>query len=389
MSDKLSMDRGKIAEFLSLAESGTVQAGLNQEQKQMVNDYVVAQRNEYANAAFRAKTERKMRGGAYYLDAVHTMNNVKRNLANLATQQKAIADNQKQYLEDAQANRLSKANYDKDNPSVLADIYTGGAEMLIDQQGNIMFNANGEFKPYTQLADYALKATDTANSILNVVDGLYNSRYKKNDVALKQISNQIKLIVEEGGRPALLSLMQDNLLPGFEDIEIPDELYAKENQDKLQAFFLGTLDSAMQGINAQLPEYVRVDKKNKNDKKETKELTALALTGLDDRSRKNIYNTAFNLIPGEKTGFFKMSFKGDKSPTYAGGQYYGDITYQIVKGNDAKLYLLAYDSKGNELKSKSRSITSDQLAEELYLSQAAGDQLTAENNPYAKYNSNN
>ena len=191
MSDKLSMDRGKIAEFLSLAESGTVQAGLNQEQKQMVNDYVVAQRNEYANAAFRAKTERKMRGGAYYLDAVHTMNNVKRNLANLATQQKAIADNQKQYLEDAQANRLSKANYDKDNPSILADIYTGGAEMLIDQQGNIMFNANGEFKPYVQLADYALKATDTANSILDVVDGLYSSRYKKNDVALKQISNKI------------------------------------------------------------------------------------------------------------------------------------------------------------------------------------------------------
>lgn len=263
MDDNLfDKDRIKAAQFLNAAETGAIQAGLNPKQREKVNQYVIDQRNKYVNAAFAAGSGRFDKNTPAYIELIQEMNQVKTNLSNLANQQKAVAENQQQYLDDFQSDRISKANYDPNSPSVLMDVYTGNADLQIDEAGNLMFGKDGQFKRYSDIADYTLKATDTANTILNVADKLAASRYRLPNASLKLQKNRIKSIIDKGGRKSLLSLIQDDLLPGFNDIEIPQELYKPENYSNLKNFFLGTLDSALDDVNNGLPQNSRFNKKN-------------------------------------------------------------------------------------------------------------------------------
>jgi len=264
MDDNLfDKDRIKAAQFLNAAEAGAIQAGLNPKQREKVNQYVIDQRNKYVNAAWAAGSGRFDKKAPAYIELIQEMNQVKTNLSNLANQQKAVAENQQQYLDDFQSDRISKANYDPNSPSVLMDVYTGNAELQIDEGGNLMFGKDGQFKRYSDIADYTLKATDTANTILNVADKLAASRYRLPNASLKLQKNRIKSIIDKGGRKSLLSLIQDNLLPGFSDIEIPQELYKPENYSNLKNFFLGTLDSALDDVNNGLPQNPKFIKKSK------------------------------------------------------------------------------------------------------------------------------
>lgn len=255
MEDNLfDKDRIKAAQFLNAAEAGAIQAGLNPKQREKVNQYVIDQRNKYVNAAWAASSGRFDKKAPAYIELIQEMNQVKTNLFNLANQQKAVAENQQQYLDDFQSDRISKANYDPHSPSVLMDVYTGNADLQIDEAGNLMFGKDGQFKRYSDIADYTLKATDIANAVLNVADKLAASRYRVPNASLKLQKNSIKSIIDKGGRKSLLSLMQDDLLPGFSDIEIPQELYKPENYSNLKNFFLSTLDNALDDVNNSLPQ---------------------------------------------------------------------------------------------------------------------------------------
>lgn len=263
MDDNLfDQDRIKAAQFLNAAETGAIQAGLNPKQREKVNQYVIDQRNKYVNAAWAAGNGRFDKNAPAYIELIQEMNQVKTNLSNLANQQKAIGENQQQYLDDFQSDRISKANYDPNSPSVLMDVYTGNAELQIDEAGNLMFGKEGQFKRYSDIADYSLKATDTANTILDVADKLAASTYRVPNASLKLQKNRIKSIIDKGGRKSLLSLIQDDLLPGFNDIEIPQDLYKPENYSNLKNFFLGTLDRALDDVNNGLPENPRFKKNN-------------------------------------------------------------------------------------------------------------------------------
>jgi hypothetical protein len=251
--DLFDQDRVKAAQFLNATETGAIQAGLNPKQREKVNQYVIGQRNKYVNAAWAAGSGRFDKKAPAYIELIQEMNQVKTNLSNLANQQKAVAENQQQYLDDFQSDRISKANYDIHSPSVLMDVYTGNADLQIDEAGNLMFGKDGQFKRYSDIADYTLKATDIANTVLDVADKLAASTYRVPNASLKLYKNRIKSIIDKGGRKSLLSLMKDDLLPGFKDIEIPQELYKPEKYSDLKNFFLSTLDSALDDVNKGLP----------------------------------------------------------------------------------------------------------------------------------------
>ena len=243
------LDRRKVADFLNKAESGAVKAGLSDAQKQKVNEYVVQQRDEYANAALRAKSGGLDKTSPGYLEAVQQMNQVKSNLENLALQQKAIADNQQQYLDDVNEGRVSEANYIDGKSNGLADIYSGTANMAIDDFGNINFEVDGEYKPYTNLANYYLKSTDTANSILNIFDQLADSKKPFNQGKMGMVKNNLESILNGADRSDIVSLIKDDLLPGFKNMNIPEELFQVDNLPQLKEFLLDTMTNAANDIN--------------------------------------------------------------------------------------------------------------------------------------------
>ena len=263
----LSKDRQKVAQFLSLADSGTVQAGLTPKQKQQQAEYIMRQRDIYANAAFRAQDKLIPKTSPAYLQNIQEMNQVKSNLENLAVQQKAIGDNQQQYLEDVENGRISKANYVDGKSNGLADIYSGVANMNIDDFGNLTFEVDGEYKPYAQVADYSLKSIDTANGILDLVDKVAGSKKPMNKAQMGMFNNRIKSIINEASRSDVVSLIKDDLLPGFESIDIDSEMFKTENLPALKDIVINTINSAANDINSSIP--VHVDGPKENTPKKT------------------------------------------------------------------------------------------------------------------------
>jgi len=258
----LSTDRQKVAQFLSLAESGTVQAGLTAEQKQQQQEYIMRQRDIYANAAFRAQDKLIPKTSPAYLQNIQEMNQVKSNLENLAVQQKAIGDNQQQYLDDVENGRISKANYVDGKSNGLADIYSGVANMNIDDFGNLTFEVDGEYKPYAQLADYSLKSIDTANGILDLVDKVASSKKPMNKAQMGMFNNRIKSIINEASRSDVISLIKDDLLPGFENIDIDSEMFKTENLPALKDSVVDIINNAAGDINSSIPVHVDGPKNN-------------------------------------------------------------------------------------------------------------------------------
>ena len=258
----LSKDRQKVAQFLSLADSGTVQAGLTPKQKQQQTEYIMRQRDIYANAAFRAQDKLVPKTSPAYLQNIQEMNQVKSNLENLAVQQKAIGDNQQQYLDDVENGRISKANYVDGKSNGLADIYSGVANMNIDDFGNLTFEVDGEYKPYAQVADYSLKSIDTANGILDLVDKVAGSKKPMNKAQMGMFNNRIKSIINEASRSDVVSLIKDDLLPGFENIDIDSEMFKTENLPALKDIVINTINSAAGDINSSIPVHIDGPKEN-------------------------------------------------------------------------------------------------------------------------------
>jgi hypothetical protein len=357
--DLFDQDRAKAAQFLNAAEAGATQAGLNPKQREKVNQYVIDQRNKYVNAAYAASSGRFAKTTPAYMEIIQEMNQVKTNLSNLANQQKALAENQKQYLDDFQSDRLSKANYDPNSPSILMDVYTGNADLSVDEGGNLMFGKEGQFKRYSDIADYSLKATDTANEILNVADKLAASRYRVPNASLKLQKNRIKTIIDKGGRNSLLSLMRDDLLPGFNDIEIPQDLYKPENYSKLKNFFLGTLDSALDDVNNGLPQNPKFTQNNNNTLNQP---SSSKVGGKTLQERTAIIKAAGELLATGKTqGTNEYKF------TYKGSNDANSQKYRLTV-DDNKNLMFRKDVEGSEFV----PISQDDLIKELGFSPTEG-----------------
>ena len=243
-------DAQKVGEFLSKAESGAVAAGMTSAQKEQQRDFLMQQKMKYANAAQRASATFGNTQGTAMLTAVQDMNQVKENLSRLALQQKAIGANQQQYLDDFQNGRISKANYINGKDGGLADIYAGEAEMKIDEFGNINYKVDGEFQPYTNLADYSLKSIDTANSILGSIDKIADSKNPLNKAQMGLFVNNMRGMIEQADTSDLYSLIKDNLLPGLENIEFDESLFEPENIGELKEKFLEVISIAAEEVNS-------------------------------------------------------------------------------------------------------------------------------------------
>jgi hypothetical protein len=312
------LDRRKVAEFLNKAESGAVKAGLSDSQKQRVNEYVVQQRDEYANAALRAKSGGLDKTSPGYLEAVQQMNQVKSNLENLALQQKAITDNQQQYLDDVNEGRISEANYIDGKNNGLADIYSGAASMAIDDFGNINFEVEGEYKPYTNLANYYLKSTDTANNILNIFDKLADSKKPFNQAKMGMVKNNLESILNGADRSDIVSLIKDDLLPGFKNMNVPEDLFQVDNLPQLKQFMLDSMNNAAADINNRnIKNINNINTASKGSDKIDKSVKTKKIGGKTLEERQTIARALKSLQDkGEYQGSDKVqfSFKGTNDP---------------------------------------------------------------------------
>jgi len=371
-------DRDKVGKFLAVAESGAVRSGLTPEQQRKQREYVQRQADIYSNAAFRATNKGLKPTDPAYLDNVREMNGVRNNLENLATQQKAIEKNQKQFLDDFNEGRISKANYADGSTMPLVNIYSGKANMEIDDYGNLMFEDGlGEFKPYTQLADYSLKSYDTANSLLSDIEKIADSKKGLSDAQMGLFKNKIATTINEASRSDVLSMISDGLLPGLDDLEIPEDLTNPENIGQLKSFIIETIGNAGVEINDSFftPSGSGSGSDSGSDSdpsKKTEDGYVMGSnTGIPLDQRQSYFDQITNLEAGDKIKIEGFSGSNDPKPTRKGGR--GKVDYTIVSKGDGTYAYLGIDSKTNK-EVTSGEISEAQLKLEM-LGEGSGDPL--------------
>ena len=358
----LQADRGKIGEFLAIAESGAVKSGLTDAQKQQQREFVQAQADAYSNAAYRASRSKVNPTTPAYIDAVREMNLVRNNLENLANQQKAISKNQEQFLDDFNEGRISKANYVNGRGLALTDIYGGKGDMRIDEYGNINFkDTDGDYKPYTKLANYAIKSVDTANNILSLFDKVSDAKKPLSKAQMGLFRNNIRGIVSNADFTDVLSLVEDDLLPGFEDIQINPELYNKENAGELKDRVINIVDSAANEINNS--KMGGMYNPPPGDPP-PQEYVMGSNTGVPLDMRQSYMNQITNLKSGESITIEGISFSDDPRPAKRKGSR-GRMTYEFRPDPSGGGYVYgAIDNSTGKLV-KSGVISEDQLRLEM------------------------
>ena len=256
-----------------------------------------------------------------------------------------------------------------------------------------MFEVNGAPQLYSHIADYSLKSTDTANSILDIVDKVYGAKNKLTPGQMQMANNRLKSLIDEGGRNTLISLIKDDLLPGFENEQIDPILFKKENYAALQDYFLNTMSVAMNDINNGLPK--TPEKMSDIEKYEHNRETRLMLAqlgknnsttpsgeikpftpeymGITANDGAKILKQLQAMQPTDEpyTPDVKISLSTDPSADRYGGQYF----YTFEKAKDGYL-VTRTDRDGNK---KQIPMTEDQLVKEFSFgdqTQAAGGILT-------------
>ena len=171
--------------------------------------------------------------------------------------------------------------------------------------------------------------------------------------------NRIKSIIDKGGRKSLLSLIQDDLLPGFNDIEIPQDLYKPENYSNLKNFFLGTLDRALDDVNNGLPQNPKFSQNNNNTLNQPSSSKVGGKT-LQER-------TAIMKAAGELLATGKVQGANEYKFTYKGSNDANSQKYRLTT-DDNKNLMFRKDVEGSEFV----PISQDDLMKELGFSATEG-----------------
>lgn len=232
-------------DFINKLNTGQASLGLSPSAQQKVGDYLIDIRRRYADAALRVKALSP--DSPEYQEHVATMNGVNRAVQTLAAQTDAYKQNQVDYIKDFDNNLISNSDKINGKAGVISELYRGDLDLNIGDDGTMHFGKDGQYVPYSTIADHSVKDFNTADKILKLTNDVYKSKMPLNPDRKALVMNQVQSLIKQGGRDSILSLITDGLIPGFEHVKVPEELYQPGNAQELEKFFL---DKVSTGIEA-------------------------------------------------------------------------------------------------------------------------------------------
>lgn len=231
---------------------------LNSTQQMAVTNFLVENKNVYANAASEiARLDDP--SDPRYMELIEKMNSVQNSFKNLAGQVNGYKEDKIGYLKDFDDRRISDGN-DISALSSASKIYTDGGDFGISEGGNLNFwnNDKEEYESYTDVEKPFLKDFKSANNILSLNEKVYGAGSSLSGARQNMIRNKLKNMISSGGRDTLLSLASDDfLIEGGLNLEDPS-LFDPANQDLLQdevinSYMDALIDTAAQGARDKKP----------------------------------------------------------------------------------------------------------------------------------------
>lgn len=288
---------------------------LTETQKSKINNFLVQQRNTYADAANQI-AKIKDSQDPKYMELRDKMNTIRNSFSNLAGQVEKYKTSKVEFLTDYDKGLVSKGN-DLDSLGFAAKVFTEGGDINISETGDLQFlnDNNKQFVNLSNVKKPFLKDKDGATKLSKIVNTVYNNAMPLTGQREKEVKKQIRLVLQDKGSESLKSLLADGLLTD-EKIDVDPELMKPENEDKLLEFALdtymvGVKASAQQGYDEKRKSKVTTTKdKNRFGQALRDELAtaepiknkALAFSRLSSKPSSKKVVTALNSIDPTKKG---------------------------------------------------------------------------------------
>tara|TARA_R110002050_G_scaffold146529_2_gene271953 strand:+ start:39 stop:1457 length:1419 start_codon:yes stop_codon:yes gene_type:complete len=248
----------KVSTYINQLNSDIDLTNLNESQQQAVTNYLVEERNKYAEAATQI-TKIEDPSSQEYLNYRDQMNGIQRSFGNLANQLNKYKEDKVSYLKDFDDRRVSDGN-EIGSLKKASRIYTDEGSMGIGPGGQVTFwdDDDGKYENYSTIQKPFLKDFKAADNILALNESVYSSGKALTGARKDMIRNKLKNMINSGGRDTVLSLASDDfLISGGLNLQDPS-IFEPENQDMLadtvlDSYMTALTDTAAQGANDKRP----------------------------------------------------------------------------------------------------------------------------------------
>lgn len=249
---KIAATNQKVGALLGQMQSNVDLTGISADQQKNITEFLTAKKQEYIDAA-NAIAEYDVTDPEYmeYADIMQQVNNQFQALANNL---KVYKENQTEFISDGYENRLSMANTKAIDQA--AYMYDKSTPFMIDN-GNLIFNYEGENINYTDYKNPSLKAFGTADAIMKIANNVHKTKQKLTDYQKSSIRLQLTDAFSQNPN-ALRSIVVDKLLTdGLLDIDYSvysDPTKTAELQDEVIRQLISSMEKiALDSYNAANP----------------------------------------------------------------------------------------------------------------------------------------
>ena len=248
----------KVAGYIDALDTNVDITELTGTQQKAITNYLVKQRNEYADAASRiAKIDDP--SSPMYSELRDKINGIQMSFKSLAGQVNSYKKDKASYLKDFDNNLISDGN-DLSTLSESANLYTDGASLGVSEGGGLVFynEAKETFDSYNQMPKPFLKDFGAADQLLQMNSSVYSSGKALTGARKNMMRQKLNNIISKGGRSSLLSMASDDfIMEGGLGIQDP-ELFKPGNDDALKQAVMDSYmevlsNSATQGANDKRP----------------------------------------------------------------------------------------------------------------------------------------
>tara|TARA_B110000090_G_scaffold27465_1_gene28352 strand:+ start:3781 stop:5187 length:1407 start_codon:yes stop_codon:yes gene_type:complete len=248
----------KVAGYIDALDTNVDITELTGTQQKAITNYLVKQRNEYADAASRiAKIDDP--SSPMYSELRDKINGIQMSFKSLAGQVNSYKKDKASYLKDFDNNLISDGN-DLSTLSESANLYTDGASLGVSEGGGLVFYNEGKetFDSYNQMPKPFLKDFGAADQLLQMNSSVYSSGRALTGARKNMMRQKLNNIISKGGRSSLLSMASDDfIMEGGLGIQDP-ELFKPGNDDALKQAVMDSYmevlsNSATQGANDKRP----------------------------------------------------------------------------------------------------------------------------------------
>lgn len=325
---KIAATNEKIGGLLSQMQSNIDLTGISADQQKNITEFLTTKKQEYIEAA-NAIAEYDVTDPEYmqYADVMQQVNNQFQTLANNL---KVYKENQADFISDGYENRLSMANTNAVDQA--AYMYNKSTPFTIDN-GNLIFNYEGETINYTDYKNPSLKAFGTADAIMKIANNVHKTKQKLTDYQKSSIRLQLTDAFSQNPN-ALRSIVVDKLLTdGLLDIDYSvysDPSKTAELQEEVISQLVGSMEKiALDSYNAANP---------------PKPTGAVGLEASEMAYNKSILKSLAEGTTGISSKLYDRE-TGNKSFTFSSSKY--DETGFFIYDADGNTYkILEVDNKG-------------------------------------------